>query len=114
MKRGVSKKLVADTLLAQGPMFVHFDARQPGVFVPPHLDGHHYVAVHVGYDMPLPIDDLLVTDEEISGTLHFREHGFYTCHIPLSAVFAMINQDGRGVVWDRPELSARPSLRVVK
>ncbi len=48
--------------------------------------------------MAVPIPDLRVEDDGLSCTLSFNRTPFY-CVIPWSAVFALVGDDGRGLVW---------------
>src|SRR3954463_6843697 len=48
--------------------------------------------------MPVPIPDLRLDEESMSCTLSFNRSPFY-CVVPWSSVFAMVGEDGRGMVW---------------
>lgn len=93
-----AKKDVARGLLLRGTVFVHLDPRGEGVIVPPWLQGNPQLVLQVGLDMPVPILDLRVDDEGVFGTLSFSRSPF-TCSVPWSAVFAVVGEDGRGMVW---------------
>ncbi len=112
------KKEVANTLL-QGPsVYVHLDPRRDGVTVPNWFRNQPQLVLQMGLHMALPIHDLDVTDDGISGTLSFNRRPFW-CMMPWSAVFGLVGEDGRGMIWpdDVPaELAAQhnhPNLRVV-
>lgn len=92
------KKDVARGLLLRGTVFVHLDPRGDGVVVPPWLREQAQLVLQVGLDMPIPIVDLRVDDEGLFGTLSFNRSPF-TCVVPWSAVFAVVGEDGRGMVW---------------
>jgi len=112
------KKEVANALL-QGPsVYVHLDPRRDGVTVPNWFKNQPQLVLQLGLNMALPIHDLDVSDDGISGTLSFNRRPFW-CMLPWTAVFGLVGEDGRGMIWpeDVPtELAAqhqRPSLRVV-
>jgi hypothetical protein len=48
--------------------------------------------------MPVPIPDLRLDDDGISCTLSFNRAPFF-CVVPWSSIFAMVGDDGRGMVW---------------
>ncbi|HEV3194374.1 MAG TPA: hypothetical protein VGY54_27940 [Polyangiaceae bacterium] len=48
--------------------------------------------------MPVPIPDLRLDDDGMSCTLSFNRAPFF-CGVPWSSVFAMVGEDGRGMVW---------------
>jgi len=56
------------------------------------------VVLQVGLDMPVPIPDLRVDEEGVFGTLSFKGVPF-TCFVPWRAVFALVGEDGKGMVW---------------
>ncbi len=93
------KKEVALHLLeASESVFVHLDPRQNGVLVPKWFTNQPQLVLQIGLNMPLPIPDLRVEDTGISCTLSFNRSPFW-CRLPWSAVFALVGQDRRGMVW---------------
>lgn len=92
------KQDVANQLLRNGTLFVHLDPRLPGVMVPPWLRYQPQLVLQIGYDMSIPIDDLRVDSVGIYGTLSFSRTPF-TCAVPWDAVFALVGDEGRGLVW---------------
>jgi hypothetical protein len=92
------KKDVARALLLRGNVFVHLDPRRPGVTVPTWLQTQPQLVLQVGLDMPIPIPDLRVDDAGVYGTLSFQRAPF-TCTVPWSAVFALVGDDNKGMVW---------------
>ena len=58
------------------------------------------VVLQVGLDMPVPIPDLRVDEEGVFGTLSFKGVPF-TCFVPWGAVFALVGEDAKGMVWSR-------------
>jgi stringent starvation protein B len=95
-----AKKDVARALLLRGSVFVHLDPRRPGVLVPARLRSQAQVVLQVGLDMPVPIPDLRVDEEGIFGTLSFKGIPF-TCFVPWGAVFALVGEDAKGMVWSK-------------
>lgn len=93
-----NKKDVARALLLQGTVFVHLDPRLPSVVVPGWLTDRPQLVLQIGLDMPIPIPDLRVDDAGVYGTLSFSRQAV-TCSVPWEAVFAMVGDDGRGMVW---------------
>lgn len=93
-----AKKDVARALLLRGSVFVHLDPRKAGVLVPTRLRLQAQVVLQVGLDMPVPIPDLRIDDEGVYGTLSFKGVPF-TCFVPWGAVFALVGDDAKGMVW---------------
>jgi len=56
------------------------------------------LVLQVGLNMPVPIPDLRVDEEGMSCTLSFNRSPFF-CVVPWSSVYAMVGDDGRGMVW---------------
>lgn len=116
------KKDVARALLLKGTVFVHLDPRHDGVAVPAWLRGQPQLVLQVGLDMPIPIPDLRVDGNGVYGTLSFNRQAF-TCSVPWDAVFAVVGDDGKGMVWPEsmpPEIASevdrearRTALRTV-
>ncbi len=102
------KKDVALELLERSSLFIHLDPRAPGVMVPEWFKKQPQLLLQVGYNMAVPIRDLTVDDEGISGTLSFNRSPFY-CHVPWAGIFALVGDDNRGMVWPDsvpPEVAA--------
>jgi len=112
------KKDVALALLQGTSLYVHLDPRLEQVLVPKHFLDQPQLVLQVGLNMAVKIPDLEVDEEGITCTLSFNRTPFW-CRLPWTAVFALVGEDGRGMVWpdDVPgELAAqarRPSLKVV-
>lgn len=112
------KKDVAMALL-QGPsLFVHLDPRKEGVTVPSQFTRQSQLVLQLGMNLAVQIPDLDVDDEGISCTLSFNRQPFW-CHLPWPAVYALVGEDGRGMIWPESvpaELATepkRPTLRAV-
>lgn len=93
-----NKKDVARALLLKGTVFVHLDPRVDAVVVPQWLKRQPQLVLQVGLDLPIPIPDLRLDDVGVFGTLSFNRTAF-TCMVPWGAVFAVVGDDGRGMVW---------------
>jgi stringent starvation protein B len=95
------KKEVALALLercSDRGIFVHLDPRQATVVVPPWFKKQPQLVLQIGLNMPVPIPDLRLDDEGLSCTLSFNRSPFF-CSVPWASVFAMVGEDGRGMVW---------------
>jgi hypothetical protein len=92
------KREVIEALLAQGAAFVHLDPRGDDVMVPDWLKRQPQLVLQIGLSMPVPIRDLRIDAEGVYGTLSFNRAPF-TCLVPWHAVFALVGDDGRGMVW---------------
>jgi stringent starvation protein B len=92
------KKEVALALLERSNVDVYLDPRASGVVVPPQFRKEPRLILKIGLNMPVPIPDLRLDDESMSCTLSFNRAKFY-CVVPWMSVFAMVGDDGRGMVW---------------
>lgn len=92
------KKEVALALLERSNVDVYLDPRAEGVLVPPQFKKEPRLILKIGLNMPVPIPDLRLDDESMSCTLSFNRVKFY-CVVPWLSVFAMVGDDGRGMVW---------------
>jgi stringent starvation protein B len=102
------KKDVALALLEQATVYVHLDPRGEAVRVPPHFKRQPQLVLQVGLNMPVPIKDLQVDDDGVSCTLSFNRSPHF-CVIPWTSVFALVGENGRGMVWPDdvpPEVAA--------
>lgn len=102
------KKDVALELLRRTSLFIHLDPRLPGVMVPEWFKKQPQLVLQVGFNMAVPIRDLTVDDEGISGTLSFNRSPFF-CHVPWASIFALMGDNHRGMVWPDfvpPEIAA--------
>lgn len=92
------KKDVALALLERSQVFIHLDPRQKGVVVPSHFRKQPQLVLQIGLHMPIPIPDLEIDDDGIGCTLSFNRAPYH-CSLPWSCVFALVGDDGRGMVW---------------
>jgi stringent starvation protein B len=92
------KKEVGLALLERSSVYVHLDPRQETVLVPAWFKKQPQLVLQVGMNMPVAIPDLRFDDDGMSCTLSFNRSPFF-CVVPWSSVFAMVGEDGRGMVW---------------
>ena len=92
------KQAVALDLLERTSVFVHLDPRRPGVIVPQGFLKQPQLVLQIGLNMAIAIPHLEVGDEGISCTLSFNRSPFW-CRIPWGSVYALVGDDGRGMVW---------------
>jgi stringent starvation protein B len=107
------KKDVALALLERSQVFIHLDPRQKGVVVPPHFRKQAQLVLQIGLEMPIPIPDLEIDDAGIGCTLSFNRAPFH-CSLPWTSIFALVGDDGRGMVWPDdvpPEVSSQAQAR---
>lgn len=106
------KKEVALALLERSNVDVYLDPRAKGVVVPPQFRKEPRLILKIGLNMPVPIPDLRLDDESMSCTLSFSRSPFY-CVVPWDSVFAMVGDDGRGMVWP-DDVPQELAVRVVE
>jgi stringent starvation protein B len=109
------KKEVALALLERSSVYVHLDPRQTAVVVPAWFRKQPQLVLQIGLNMPVPIPDLRLDEDGLSCTLSFNRAPFY-CVVPWASVFAMVGEDGRGMVWpdDVPaEVARQAQVRAV-
>lgn len=105
------KREVTLLLLEKGTVYVHLDARRPGVELPSWLKGDGHVVLQFGTSPTFPIRDFRLDDDRISAMLFFQGVP-HECVIPWGSVFAIVSADHRGMAWpdDVPaDISARPA-----
>lgn len=99
------------SLLEKASVFVHLDPRVEGVLVPDWFAQKTDLVLQMGLNLTVPIPDLHVDDEGISGTLSFNRTPYF-CRMPWPAVYALVGENGRGMMWPDdipPEVAARAS-----
>lgn len=85
-------------LLEKSSVFVHLDPRPESVMVPPWFKNQPQLVLQVGLNMPVPIPDLNVDEKGVSCTLSFNRSPQF-CRVPWKAIYALVGEDGRGMVW---------------
>ena len=111
-----AKKDVALALLEQSTVYVHLDPRREEVRVPPWFKKEHQLVLQIGLNMAIPIRDLDVGEDALSCTLSFNRSPHF-CRIPWAAVFALVGENGRGMVWPDdvpPEVAAQAARQQAK
>jgi stringent starvation protein B len=93
-----SKQEAFLTLLSEGWVSLHLDARRPGVVVPAPFSSQIHLLLQYGRSMPVPIPDLEVTDAGVSATLSFSRVPHRT-YVPWSAVYVIACTSGCGVLY---------------
>ncbi len=104
------KKEVALALLERSSVHVHLDPRGTTAVVPPWFKRQPQLVLQIGLNMEVPIPDLRLDDAGLSCTLSFNRSPFF-CVVPWATVFAMVGDDGRGMVWPDevpPEIAKQP------
>jgi stringent starvation protein B len=110
------KKDVMLALLERSSVYIHLDPRNDAVRVPPWFKKQPQLVLQVGLNMAVRIPDLDVGDDAVSCTLSFSRAPFF-CYMPWSAVFALVADDGKGMLWpnDIPkEVAAQQAERTQK
>lgn len=99
--------------LSHGWVDVHLDGRAPGVDLPEEQKANPHLVLVFGFNMPIPITDMLVTDDGLMATLSFNRLP-HLVFVPWPAVYVMTRHDrNQGIVWreDIPpdvEIEAHP------
>ncbi len=103
-----SKKEVLLEMLEKSSVLMHIDARREDVIVPRNLKTNPQLVLQLGLNLAIPIRDLDVADDGVKCTLSFNKAPFF-CVLPYPAIFAMVADDGRAMVWpeDVPEIVQR-------
>lgn len=95
-------------LQSQSSVYVHLDPRGPDVAVPAWFKKQPQLVLQVGMNMAVPIPDLNVGQAALSCTLSFNRRPEF-CRIPWEAVYGLVGEDGRGMIWPDsipPEVSS--------
>lgn len=85
-------------ILRNDSVFVHMMPKWPGAVVPAKLKTKKQIVLQLGYDMPVPIPDLLFNDNGLSATLTFGGKPFKVS-VPWESIYAMVGSDAKGVVF---------------
>ena len=92
------KKQVALALLERSSVFIHLDPRREQVSVPRWFKSQPQLVLQIGLNMAVRIPDLDIDDDAVSCTLSFNRLPHF-CYVPWSAIYALVGEDGRGMVW---------------
>ena len=94
-----NKEQVMLELLKDAWVYVQLDPRRQGVELPEFLRQAPRLVLQYGYNMPVPIHDLVIDAQGIKATLSFRRVSHATV-VPWSAVFAITDGEQRGYLWE--------------
>ena len=99
-----SKQEAFLTLLSEGWVALHLDARRSGVVVPAPFSSQAHLVLQYGRGMPISIPDLEVTAAGVSATLSFSRVPHRT-YVPWSAVYVVACTNGCGALYreDAPQ-----------
>jgi hypothetical protein len=86
-------------LFTQGRVSVHLDPRREGVELPPAIRARRAVRLDYGLALPLPTEDVFLSDDGIRCTLSFDRTPTMT-FVPWSAIFAVAGPTGDGIAFD--------------
>jgi len=106
-----SKQESFSTLLKEGWVSLHLDARVEGVVVPAPFASQPHLVLQYGQNMPIPIEDLEVTAGGVSASLSFSRVPHRT-FIPWSAVYLITCTNGSGMLYQE-DIPADVSLSLV-
>jgi stringent starvation protein B len=90
---------LAELLRTQPTVLVHLDARIRGVVVPQSFKNRPDLVLQLGLQLPAPIRDLSIDEDEWSATLSFGRQPFF-CIVPWKAVYLLMSPQGFGSAWD--------------
>ncbi len=96
------KLRVIEAAIRKGATYIHCDPQRDTFEcqLPLDLKLKHHVCLCVGLDLPVPIPDLKVTAEAVSGTLSFGGRKMF-CLIPMDCIIAVGFEDGSGFAWEK-------------
>lgn len=93
------KQEVALALLqTASSVYIHLDPRPADVAVPSWFKKQPQLVLQIGLNMAVQIPDLDIGQDAISCTLSFNRTPEF-CRIPYSAIFGLVGEDGRGMIW---------------
>jgi stringent starvation protein B len=96
------KRLVVDRMFDNGPIKICVDATREDVQVPPQFKTENSLVLRFGYGLKPAIEDLLVDEEGISGTLAFGNVSFH-CVLPWASIYVAQQDNGekQGIIWPK-------------
>lgn len=93
------KNLCGALLLSERSIFVHVRGNHPKVKLPANWKNTDHVVLQWGYNLPVNIPDIKLTNKSLSGTLTFKGVPFHV-DIPWEAVYAFVTEAGMGRVFE--------------
>jgi len=106
-----SKQASFSLLLKEGWVSLHLDARVEGVVVPASFASQPHLVLQYGQNMPIPIEDLEVTEGGVTASLSFSRVPHRT-FVPWSAVYLITCTNGSGMLYQE-DVPADVSLSLV-
>ena len=106
-----SKQASFSHLLKEGWVSLHLDARMEGVVVPGPFASQPHLVLQYGQNMPIPIEDLEVTEGGVTASLSFSRVPHRT-FVPWSAVYLITCTNGSGMLFQE-DVPADVSLSLV-
>jgi hypothetical protein len=101
----MKRQIIAQLLEQEDFILLVVQVGQPGVQLPgPLLEAGQPVALHIGWRMPVPIPDLALGEEAITGTLSFNRNPF-ACRLPWAAI-VQVSVGDEHLVWLSPASAA--------
>jgi stringent starvation protein B len=91
------KRQILEEVLGRSWAFLQLDGRAEGVDLPEWLR-EPSVILQIGYDMPVAIPDLELSENGVTATLSFRRIP-HKCIVPWHAIFAITDVEGQGVMF---------------
>lgn len=92
-------------LLLDDHVLVHVDSNKPGVDLPEHLRKSSAVILKLS---KLFRGALSVLEDKVVTDLLF-DFGYYTCHVPMDAIWGATSDKGKSTIW--PESVPEPLLK---
>lgn len=95
---GKPKYQVFNIFLAKGMLRVYLDPRPAEVDVPLYLKEEAMTMFEIGYDMHVPVTDLVISPQAFEATLSFNRIPT-AIFVPWEVVTAITDMNGVGVYW---------------
>lgn len=90
--------LTKNILNAGQSVLIHFDGTSTSVKIPDYLKNNKQVILQFAYELPVPIQNLLVDNKGISGVLSFSGNPFH-CFVPWNEIVVISNELGQSKSW---------------
>lgn len=95
---GKPKYQVFNIFLGKGALRVYLDPRPAEVDVPLFLKEEPMTMFEIGYDMPVPVTDIVISPQAFEATLSFNQTPV-PVFVPWEVVTAITDMNGVGVYW---------------
>ncbi len=90
----INKRMYMLEMLSKERVLLHLNPRHADVIVPAEWKKKAGMMLHVGYDLPVPIQHLSVSDEGVIGVFSFNRQPF-SCRIPWAAVYGIVGDSSQ-------------------